>query len=76
MEISSFILRPLASTIVFQFTALFAEFGGKRFALLSRGSRDGFGAREFHRRCDGHANTLTLTLDMPGNIFGCVTPVD
>jgi GTPase SAR1 family protein len=27
--------------------------------LLWRGSRDGFRSRDFHRRCDGHANTLT-----------------
>jgi hypothetical protein len=37
--------------------ALFAEFHGKRFALPWRGSRDGFGARDFHDRCDGHAPT-------------------
>jgi hypothetical protein len=36
---------------------LFAEFRGKRFTLLWRGSSDGFGARDFHDRCDGHAPT-------------------
>jgi hypothetical protein len=65
-----------ASLIVSQFPALFAEFGGKRFTLLWRGSRDGFGGRDFHRRCDGHANTLTLILDRKGNIFGGFTPVE
>jgi hypothetical protein len=39
------------------FPALFAEFRGKRFALLWRGSRDGFGAPDFDGRCDGHAPT-------------------
>jgi hypothetical protein len=58
------------------FPGLFAEFGGKRFALLWRGSRDGFGARDFHSRCDGHANTLALILDTAGNIFGGFTPVE
>jgi hypothetical protein len=52
-----------ASLIVVDFPALFTEFGGKRFTLLWRGSRDGFGARDFHRRCDGHARTLTLIQD-------------
>jgi hypothetical protein len=52
-----------ASLIVADFPVLFAELRGKRFALLWRGSRDGFGARDFHRRCDGHAPTLTLIQD-------------
>jgi hypothetical protein len=43
--------------------------------LLWRGSRDGFEAKEFHGRCDGHANTLTVILDTKGNIFGGFTPV-
>jgi hypothetical protein len=64
-----------ASLIVADFPALFAEFRGKRFTLLWRGSRDGFGARDFHGRCDGHANTLTLIEDTEGNIFGGFTPV-
>jgi hypothetical protein len=65
-----------ASLIVADFPALFAEFRGKRFALLWRGSRDGFRAKNFHRRCDGHANTLLLILDTEGNIFGGFTPVE
>jgi hypothetical protein len=67
---------PFASRIVADFPALFAEFTGKRFTLLWRGSRDGFGARDFHGRCDGHANTLTLIEDTEGNIFGGFTPVE
>jgi hypothetical protein len=63
------------SLIVADFPALFAEFRGKRFTLLWRGSRDGFGARDFHRRCDGHAPTLTLIQDTAGNAFGGFTPV-
>jgi hypothetical protein len=65
-----------ASLIVSEFPALFAEFRGKRFTLLWRGSRDGFGARDFHGRCDGHANTLTFIEDTAGNIFGGFTPVE
>jgi hypothetical protein len=48
----------------------------KCFNLLWRGSRDGFTAREFHRRCDGHPNTLTLILDTDSNVFGGFTPVE
>jgi hypothetical protein len=40
-----------------------------------RGSRDGFGAGDFHCRCDGHAPTLALIEDTAGNIFGGFTPV-
>jgi hypothetical protein len=31
-----------------------------RFTLLYRGTRDGFGSRDFHSKCDNHSNTLTL----------------
>jgi hypothetical protein len=64
-----------ASLIVADFPALFAQFRGKRFTLLWRGSRDGFGASDFHCRCDSHAPTLTLIQDTDGNIFGGFTPV-
>jgi hypothetical protein len=55
---------------------IFAEFRGKRFSLLWQGGHDGFGARDFYRRCDGHANTLTVILDTVGNIVGDFTPVE
>jgi hypothetical protein len=54
---------------------LLAEFSDKSSVLLWRGSRDGFSARDFHDRCDGHAPTLTLILHTEGNIFGGFTPV-
>ncbi len=31
-----------------------------KWSLLYRGTRDGFGAKDFHSRCDGHSNTLTI----------------
>jgi hypothetical protein len=65
----------LDSLIVSSFPPLFDEFRGKRFVLLWRGNRDGFGAQDFHGRCDGHANTLTLILDTGGNVFGGFTPL-
>ena len=51
------------------------EFSPKyKFTLLYRGSRDGFSARDFHSKCDGHANTLTLIKPVNSpNIFGGFT---
>jgi hypothetical protein len=67
---------PWDSVIISDFPAIFADFREKRFSLLWRGSRDGFGVGDFHSRCDGHANTLTVILDTNGNIFGGFTPVE
>jgi hypothetical protein len=64
------------SLILSEFPPLFEEFRMKRWLLLWRGSRDGFTAEEFHDRCDGHTNTLTLILDTDGNVFGGFTPVE
>jgi hypothetical protein len=64
------------SVIVPDFPVLFEEFRQKKFTLLWRGSRDGFGTTTFHKRCDGHANTLTVILDTDGNIFGGFTPLE
>jgi hypothetical protein len=63
------------SVIIPHVPKLFRDFRRRRFALLWRGGRDGFGTGEFHRLCDGHANTLTLIMDTDGNIFGGFTPV-
>jgi hypothetical protein len=40
------------------------------------GSGYSFGAAEFHGRCGGRANTLTLVLDTNGNLVGRVTLVE
>jgi hypothetical protein len=40
------------------------------------GSRGVFKTSEFHRGCDGQANTLTVILDTKGNIFGGFIPVE
>jgi hypothetical protein len=64
------------SRVISHFPVIFDEFHLKRFNLLWRGSRDGFTAQEFHRCCDGRANTLTLIADADGNTFGGFTPVE
>jgi hypothetical protein len=62
--------------IILDFPDISAEFRSKRFSLLWRSSRDDFKAKEFHRRCDGDANTQTVILDTEGNIFCEFTPVE
>jgi hypothetical protein len=64
------------SLIIAEFPPLFNEFRRQRFKLLWRGSRDYFSAKEFHRRCDGRANALTLIADIEGTVFGGSTPVE
>jgi hypothetical protein len=64
------------SLIVDEFPPIFKEFRAKSFELLRWGSRDGFGAAEFHCRCDGQVNILTLILNTSGNTFGGFTPVE
>jgi uncharacterized coiled-coil protein SlyX len=70
------------SLLVPDIPPLFDEFRDKKWSLLWRGSRDGFGVRDFHSRCDGHANTVTLIQtaasekDVGGFVFGGFTPVE
>jgi hypothetical protein len=71
------------SLIISDIPPLFDEFRDKKWELLWRGNRDGFRCYDFHSRCDGHANTLTLIQEDPGgwfsrskNIFGAFTPVE
>jgi hypothetical protein len=64
------------SRIISDFPEIFAKFKEKEISLLWRGSCDGFGSKELHRRCDGHSNTLTVILDREGSIFGGLTPVE
>jgi hypothetical protein len=68
--------RKLESRAFWDFPAIFEEFQEQKFTLLWRGTRDGFGVSDFHNRCDGHANTLTVIMDTSGNIFGGFTPVE
>jgi hypothetical protein len=67
-------LPAIDSKIVSAIPEIFSGLGDATFQLLYRGSRDGFGASEFHRRCDRHPNTVTLILSTNDCIFGGYTP--
>ena len=46
----------------------------EKWTLLYRGSEHGFGAMDFHSKCDGQSNTLTIIkVDGTSNIFGGFT---
>ena len=42
----------------------------KKFTLLFRASNDGFSASNFHSKCDGKSNTVTLVETLNGKKFG------
>ncbi len=44
-----------------------------KWSLVYRASKDGFLARDFHRKCDGIKYTLTVIKTTTGNIFGGFT---
>jgi hypothetical protein len=47
-----------------------------KWSLLYRGTRDGFDSNDFHSKCDGHANTLTIfKAEQSEFIFGGYTTV-
>jgi hypothetical protein len=73
--LKAWVFPQLDSKIINDFPPVFAEFQQRKFILLWRGSRDGFGGRDFHNRCDGHGNTLMIIQDADGNVFGGYTPV-
>merc|ERR1712039_657156 len=44
------------------FDMLLEELGVRKLALLYRGTRDGFKAHDFHRKCDGNGETILLAM--------------
>jgi hypothetical protein len=68
-------LPPIDSKIISDIPAIFSISADETLRLLYRGSRDGFGAGDFHARCDGHPNTITLISSTNDCIFGGYTPV-
>jgi hypothetical protein len=63
------------SLIVTDYPTILSEFANKTWKLLYRGSRDGFRSSNFHEKCDGQSNTLTLIETTKGFIFGGFTPL-
>jgi hypothetical protein len=62
--------------------AKIAEVAGPQFPpatttwrLLYRGTRDGFGAADFHRKCDHQGATVTVVKSAKGYVFGGVAEV-
>ncbi len=54
--------------------AQLCEFSQKQeWKLLYRATRDGFYSNDFHSRCDGMGNTLTVIKSESGNVFGGYT---
>jgi hypothetical protein len=51
------------------------DFEEKNWTLLYRGSRHGFGASQFHEKCDNEKNILILIETTKGFIFGGFTPI-
>jgi len=47
----------------------------RKFNLLYRATRDGFGAKDFHEKCNGKGATLTVIRSEKGFIFGGFTSV-
>jgi hypothetical protein len=67
--------KVFESTIVSEFPAILQEFRTSRIEMLYRGTRDGFGSADFHGKCDGHGNTITLIRTTKDFIFGGYTPL-
>jgi hypothetical protein len=66
------------SMLISEFPSLFHRvkaLRNKKWTLLYRGSRDGFRASDFHHRCNGQSNTVTIIHDNSGYLFGGFTPV-
>jgi hypothetical protein len=63
------------SSILGEHRAPLTQFANKKWRLLYRGSQDGFRGSDFHKKCDGCANTVTVILTTKGYIFGGFTSV-
>jgi hypothetical protein len=67
--------RLIDSTIVNSIPWILRDFHRREWTLLYRGSRDGFASSNFHGKCDGKSNTVTLIETTKGHIFGGFTPI-
>ena len=69
VNIDSAILSAEANRVVFE-NKLSEWCGTENFELLYRGTRNGFGASNFHRLCDNKGKTLVLIKNTSGHVFG------
>jgi hypothetical protein len=65
----------MTSKILTTFPTVLNEFKSKQARLIYRGSDDGFGSSNFHSKCDGISNTITIILTTDDFIFGGFTPI-
>jgi hypothetical protein len=68
-------ISPFQSRILENCPSALDEFVNRQWTLIYRGSDHGFGASNFHSKCDGIGNTVTVILTTTGCIFGGFTPV-
>jgi hypothetical protein len=52
--------KILTGNQAYELIELFEFNHDKNFELLYRATRDGFGSKNFHSKCDGKSNTLTI----------------
>lgn len=67
--------KSIESTILNEIPNVLQEFKDRKWQLLYRGTRDGFGSSAFHSKCDNIAKTVTVILTTSGFIFGGFTPI-
>jgi hypothetical protein len=69
--------RVIDSAILMEILDVLNDIGGgdRGWTLLYRGSRDGFRSSDFHGKCDGQRNTVTVILTTKGAIAGGFTPL-
>jgi hypothetical protein len=72
---SRFHVATLDSAILTKIPELLSDLGDGRWRLLYRGSRDGFRSLNFHEKCDGQSNTVTVILTTNDAILGGFTPL-
>jgi hypothetical protein len=68
VQATAFLPRKVEEVLGSEFAA-----DNTTWQLLWRGSRDGFAASEFHRRCDNQGATITVVKSASGHVFGGVT---
>ncbi len=77
MNVNSFKGEILTNTQEYFELIKLCEFSpSDKWSLLYRGTRDGFDSHDFHSKCDGHSNTLTIFKAKESEfIFGGFTTV-